>query len=75
MRKLLNKILVLLKIKEPTIDWEEGDIMDYWTDEPMYWAEMDGVDELGRKYVATGEYCGNWSTHSDLIEITDIERV
>ena len=76
MKKIINKILVLVGYKEPTINWEEGDVMqDMFDDKPVYWAELIGYDELGREYSAVGEYHGHPQTHSELIEIEDIERI
>ena len=62
--------------REPVIEWEEGEMMDNdFSSEPTYWSEMEGYDELGRKWSATGSFCGHPSTYSELIDIDDEEMV
>jgi hypothetical protein len=77
--KILNfpiTCLVFLRLVKPHINWSEEDMLEnHFEDEPVYWAELHGIDDLGREYSAVGEFCGHPQTHSELINVEEIERI
>lgn len=72
---MIVRTLVWLGWRKPTIVWEEGGPLEEFDDEPMYWAEVIGYDELGREWGGVGEYCGSRTTSSELWEVTEIQLV
>ena len=61
--------------EEIRVDWDMEELLERWTDEPISWWVIRGIDDGGGNWEAVGQFIGDFAGnhYEELIEVEDAE--